>query len=628
VKSYDVVIFDDVSSPFSPRLAEERGLGGVEWTLMLLAQALAEEGLEVLVLNKLDGRWAHQPICQAGWLEYGHYSRAYTEKIGCEALIVSRWSAVPPIETNRVVFSMHDIPARWMFARTRKWLDGGAQAVCVSTWLADKIGDLGGRSGYWRCPVIAPMLRDECYERGPKNPNVFVYASAAVKGLPETIDTWELIREHYPETHLTRLLAGTNGYDVPSEREALRMYELGISSMGSLPARGVIAALREAAGLFFVNTYPETHCLHPDTRISVPGDHRGGPPTVRIADVVGKSGFPVWAYDVEANRFKIATCNKVWQTKIADEMVAIDLDSGATLRVTPDHLVMTYDREWVPAGELRPGQRLLALNYRYNVAIQDGDGRWRDEHRLVGEWMAGRPLRPDEHVDHMDPTRLDNRPEMLTVMSQADHISKTHVGKRLSATHKQQVGAASRGRMASRPAAERMADDERLARLGREHFKRTEERMLTDPVFAAQMRATRSATAAKGWETRRAKSLANHKVVSVRRIAGGPVFDMEVEGLHNFIAEEIVVHNCIIAATALALGCRTHVLTLDDPAALPETLAGAPLLTRDKHRFVEDFVRAYRDTDQDTYVMPRELVPDRRADALLPAWKEVLFDAA
>jgi hypothetical protein len=341
MSTYDVVIFDDASSPFSPRLAESKGLGGVEWTLMLLAQALAEDGLSVLVLNKLDGRWTHQPICQAGWLEYGHYSRAYSEKISCEALVVSRWSAVPPVAHKRVVFSMHDIPASWMFARTRKWLDEGAPAVCVSTWLAGKIGELGRD---WRCPVIAPMLRDECYERGPKNPNVFVYASAAVKGLPETIDTWECIREHFPETHLTELYVATNGYDKPSDTDALRMYELAIRPLWQLPARAIIAALRNAAGLFFVNSYPETHG--------------------------------------------------------------------------------------------------------------------------------------------------------------------------------------------------------------------------------------------------------------------------------------------IICSTALALGCRTHVLTLDDPAALPETLAGAPLLTRDKHAFVEDFVRAYRDSAQDTYVMPAEMVPDRRADALLPAWKEVLFDAA
>lgn len=265
MSNWDVIICDDHSTPFSPRLAAERGLGGVEWTLMLLAAALADEGLEVLVLNRFDGRWTHTPIVQSGFLEYGHISRAYSEKLACKALVVSRWSAVPPIVADRVVFSLHDVPARWMFARNRKWLDAGAMAVCVSTWLAHKIGELAP----WRTSVIAPMILDQCYERGVKNPYQFVYASAAVKGLPETIDTWEIIREHFPETHLCELLVATNGYDKPSDKDAARMDELNIRSLGQLTGRGVIATLRNAAGLFFVNSYPETHCLIASTALAL-----------------------------------------------------------------------------------------------------------------------------------------------------------------------------------------------------------------------------------------------------------------------------------------------------------------------------------------------------------------------
>lgn len=662
--NYDVILFDDCSTGFSPRIAQDKGLGGVEWTLMLLAEALAGEGLRVLVLSRLDGSW------RQGSVEYGHIARAFEEKLSCQALVVSRWSRVPPIEHKRLAFSLHDIPERWMFAHQRRWLGEGAEAVCVSSWLADKVRALDAdsthyrRSGVWSCHVIAPMLLDECYESGARDPDVFVYASAAVKGLPETIDTYALIRDHFPEVRTTRLLVATNGYDKPSAAETERMQKLGIEWIGQLTGRGVIAALRGAGGLFYVNSFPETHCLHPDTRVSIPGDHRGGPPTARIADLVGKSGFPVWAYDTAANRFKIATCSRVWQSKIADEMVALDLDSGATLRVTPDHLVMTYDREWVAAGDIHPGQRLLALNYRYNVAIQDGDGRWRDEHRLVGEWMAGRTLRSDEHVDHTDPIRLDNRPEMLTVMSQADHFRKTHAGKMISGPHRRLSGAASHARMQAKTAAERiefasqggaaaharrelMTPQERAAFEARRvaKWRATIAERMKDPAYAARRAERLSANiqAAQAehrrllaedptyLETKRAAAAharahrgpRNHRVVAVRRIAGGPVYDMEVEGLHNFIAEEIVVHNCIIASTAFALGARCHVLTLADPGALPETLAGCSLLTRDAGEFVERFVEAYRHPDE--WTVPSGRVPDRRASALLPRWKEVLL---
>ena len=341
MSTYDVVIFDDCSAPFSPRLAVEKGLGGVEWTLMLLAEALADDGLRVLVLSNLDGSWRRPD----GRLEYGHCSRAYSEEIACDAVVVSRWSAVPPkIAARRVAFSLHDIPEKWMFAGNYKWLDKGAPAVCVSTWLAGSVGAVGERSGYWRCPVIAPMLLDECYERGPKDQTKFVYASAAVKGLTATIDAWALIREYFSETHWGELFVATNGYDKPSDKDAKRMAEIAVRPLGQLPARRIISELRGAAGLFFANNFPETHC--------------------------------------------------------------------------------------------------------------------------------------------------------------------------------------------------------------------------------------------------------------------------------------------VIASTALALGCRTHVLTLDDPAALPETLAGAPLLTCDKHAFVEDFVSAYLRPEDPRWLLPVDQIPDRRARALLPRWKEVLFDDA
>ncbi len=257
MKTFDIVVWDDLSAPFNPVLAEHKALGGVEWTLMLLAEALADEGLSVLVLNRSDRPWTYRPICQAGWLEYGHVSRAFVETIACRTLIVSRSSAVPPVLADRVVFSLHDIPETWMFAGQRRWLDDGAAAVCVSSWQAAKLGAIAD----WCRPVIAPMMLDECYARGPKDPNVFVYASAAMKGLRETIDAWALIRRLFPETHLTELWVATNGNDSPSKADAARMVDLGARSLGQLPARRMLAALRNAAGLFFVNTYPETHCI-------------------------------------------------------------------------------------------------------------------------------------------------------------------------------------------------------------------------------------------------------------------------------------------------------------------------------------------------------------------------------
>lgn len=268
MRTFDVVIYDDVSAPFSPRIGQERGLGGVEWTLMQLATALMRDGFTVLVLSKFEGSWSTFGR-GIGHLEYAHVSRAYESSLACSALVVSRWSQVPPVEFKRLAFSLHDVPEHWMFGLDQLGrLNDGAVAVCVSRWQADVLGELFVHPGWWR-PVIAPMLLDECYTRGPKDPNKFVYASAAVKGLRATIDTWALIHEHFQETHWGTLYVATNGYDDPSPKDAKRMDELAICSLGQLPAPRIIEELRSAAGLFFVNDFPETHCLIASTALAL-----------------------------------------------------------------------------------------------------------------------------------------------------------------------------------------------------------------------------------------------------------------------------------------------------------------------------------------------------------------------
>jgi endogenous inhibitor of DNA gyrase (YacG/DUF329 family) len=50
---------------------------------------------------------------------------------------------------------------------------------------------------------------------------------------------------------------------------------------------------------------------------------------------------------------------------------------------------------------------------------------WIYEHRLVAEQTIGRPIRPDEHVHHINEVKGDNRPENLEVLPANRHCSIT-----------------------------------------------------------------------------------------------------------------------------------------------------------------------------------------------------------
>ena len=55
----------------------------------------------------------------------------------------------------------------------------------------------------------------------------------------------------------------------------------------------------------------------------------------------------------------------------------------------------------------------------------------RHEHRVIGEMIAGRKLRSDEHVHHKDENKHNNSPENLEVMSRLEHL-QLHASKKKS----------------------------------------------------------------------------------------------------------------------------------------------------------------------------------------------------
>lgn len=531
--------------------------------------------------------------------------------------------------------------------------------------------------------------RIDGFEFPKRRPHHFIYASSPDRGLIPLLRMWPKIRSAMPDATLD-IFYGWEGCmklgatspewityyrKVRSEYIKLRYALEGVTDRGMVSHAVIAQEMMRAAAYLYPGdprtgvAFAETFCVHPDTMVSVPGDHRTGLPTrVRIADLAGKSNVPVYSYDAEENRFRIATMKWCAQTKIADEMVAITLDDGQVLRCTPDHRVMNFDLEWVNAGDLKVGDRLNALHHRYDVMIKDANGSWVRESRLVGEWMAQRKLASDEHVDHLDPLRLDNRPEALQILTASDHFKKTHAGKQIRKGDAKKVGAAIANWHAENPEASQqrvveggkarqagMTAAER-ARMGKKRSKTVAAKKASSPEYVAllssngekaaaaahraveslpqaEREAYHASRMAAAWATRREKYGAsgrqNHKVAKIERIAGGPVFDMEVEGLHNFIADGVVVHNCSNAIKARAAGC---VMVCSPYAGLLESAKCDETqfveLTQDEEAYEAAFVDAVRAavavSDEEREGMAQRAAYDWDVNEIMLKWRPLM----
>jgi hypothetical protein len=89
---------------------------------------------------------------------------------------------------------------------------------------------------------------------------------------------------------------------------------------------------------------------------------------------------------------------------------------------------MTKHKKIGPEGVHWRGGRFLRGGY---VWVWTGPRTYKAEHRVVMEQKLGRPLRPVEHVHHLNGVRNDNRPENLELWEKPHpngvrHFQKKH----------------------------------------------------------------------------------------------------------------------------------------------------------------------------------------------------------
>ena len=634
----------DGLEPWTPETVKKTGIGGSEGMAIELSKRLAKLGHRVRV-------YAGCGNAEGVYDGVEYLTSNKFPGIKCDVLIVSRYANMLStdygIQCKMKLLWCHDIVP--VNGRNKFLLEAYRILALSETHKQSMLDNFDIHPEHILTTRNGIDLNRFANKSIVRNRYKAVNSSSPDRSWMQLFDIWPQIKERVPQAELhlyygfenwEKLAAFRGNADMINishyKNKVKEMEKYGVIFHGRVNQEILAEEMLSAGCWTYFTDFQETSCCHPDTMISIPGNHINGPPRIRIIDLVGKENFPVWAFDEENQKFVIATCKKVWETKIATKLIKLTLDDGSILKLTPEHKMLNFDGEWVEAGNIQPETRLMALHHRYNVMIKDFDGNWESESRLVAEWKEGRKITSAEHVDHLDPTRLDNTPEMLQVLSSSDHAKKTHTGKQVSnlSLAKQVVGfkawASEHHEELSQRGTSRankwwneiyplMSEEERDEWNSNRSDKRKEAHndKMKDPIFAQEYIEQQTEKGRKGtqafWdrikampkeesapilaersrkanETKRNKKEAarliteqehinngqNHKVIKVEIIEETtPVYDMEVEKYHNFIAEGVVIHNCLTAMEMQAAGVR---MITSNIGALKETVGDRGVL--------------------------------------------------
>lgn len=325
------------------------------------------------------------------------------------------------------------------------------------------------------------------------------------------------------------------------------------------------------------------HCVVGDTLIDMPGGRK------KIADLVGQEPY---VYCCINGKPAVRKAYDIHKTMENVPIVKVIMDRGE-LRCTPDHLVMLADGTYVQAQHLKYGDSLMALN-RYisndgytRIAMTGQTKRTKSEHRLVYEQVYG-PISRRMHVHHKDGRPWNNHPDNLIALSLEDHTSVHHKGKVISERQRKQISERSKRSWAD--------NYDELAEMVRESAKAAHEanrgRPVTDatrqklsvasremwnkPGFREMMSRKRKGYRHKAesiekmrkakleyWANKRKAE--NHRVIAVIPDGTADVYDMNVEEAHNFIANDVVIHNSLKAISYLLVDKFGYVETDKTP---------------------------------------------------------------
>lgn len=249
---------------------------------------------------------------------------------------------------------------------------------------------------------------------------------------------------------------------------------------------------------------------------------------VAIKDLVGTQPY-VYCMDNDG-KLVVKRAIKVWKTRENAQLVEIDFNRGKLI-CTPDHQIYTRNRGWVAAKDLKPKDRLNGLGFSKGNEINEmikltSDPKYYKHHRFIMEQMGHSIQGKDVH--HKDNNHLNNVYSNLEVIAHSKHSILTNQGHECNCPQ--------------------------------------------DPVTGQFIPKECKCKRSKNDSVNIDNTGKNFIVKSVTALDyTEDVYDLTVPELHNFIANNIVIHNCAEEPLPAGGSCLLGALNLSEFVENPFT---------------------------------------------------------